>query len=98
MRSAGLMASLVFLFLISAEPTYAAPKKTACRDCPFPITLICVRDPSGFGLRCRHAGARRSNMLVRGLSGLSCFAGGTEPFPLGGGSDTPFPLKCIIER
>lgn len=72
-----------------------------CRDCPFPftITLRCIQDPNGVGLRCQRPAMVRRKVGGGKLMKLSCFDGGSDtPFPLNPrGGDNPFPLRCVTE-
>jgi hypothetical protein len=71
-----------------AAPVPALSKTTACRDCPFPMTLQCKpgnSDEPG-SLICRITKPHKASLL-KSVKVLHC----------DGGEDTPVPLKCSVQ-
>jgi hypothetical protein len=86
----------VALNQIRSMEAQAASKSAACKDCPFPITILCVRDPDGSSdlLRCRQANSSRTDPAVREINVMTCTTGGfVPPVPLEIKGKS-FPLQC----
>lgn len=79
---------LVCSLLLISFSANAAPRQIACRDCPFPFTLQCKADDSQPGsYLCQAVSRRKETPPIRGFH---CFAAG--------GSDVPFPLRCVANQ